>query len=474
MADPVGVSIAFAAAPLVADPAWTRIDTLAGCRVRGWQIDRGRPDEFSKTDVGTAVVRIVDLDGIFDPTNSTSPYDGLILPGKQAAIALQNPVTDVWFTMFRGHIESWTYRLDRTRQYMELELQLVDAFAILSRVELQVGVDGALPPYTGTPEAEKLAELAAGNVLYGETEGPVKDRLDAVAGDAKWPVALRDFFTGNVRVGPKAYPPGTSALAALFDAVDAEWPGVGNLWVSKDGLLTFRGRQARFRPDVAEYGIQKRTVGDPSAWEADEDVVPLSDIEWSIGNENVYNAASATPQGVGTGVGWRPLDPDLDPVENQYVTDAGLGADDPVRSITFDNLQTIEGIATGNDALEETRLFAQFYVDNYSTPALRISRLVFRSRALTAPNAAALWNHMCKCEISDLLTVQTRHPGSTPTYPSGHPTGGGFDDQFYVEGIHMTCRPGGDVPIIELSLDVSPRAHYTTNPFDADTDPIGP
>ena len=62
-----------------------------------------------------------------------------MLPGKQAAIALQNPVSDEWFTMFRGFVESWYYRLDQTRQYMELELQLVDGFAILSRAELGSG-----------------------------------------------------------------------------------------------------------------------------------------------------------------------------------------------------------------------------------------------------------------------------------------------------------------------------------------------
>ena len=69
-----------------------------------------------------------------------------------------------------------------------------------------------------------------------------------------------------------------------------------------------------------------------------------------------------------------------------------------------------------------------------------------------------MWNHLCKCEISDLLTLKTTHPG-----------GGGFSQDFYVEGLHYTGRPGTPtVPIVELSLDVSPRAHYTTNPFPGD------
>ena len=220
---------------MTADPTWTRIDTLAGCRVRDWTIDRGRPTEFDKTDTGTAVVRLVDREGLFDPTNTSSPYYGKMLPGKQAAIALQNPVSDEWFTMFRGFVESWYYRLDQTRQYMELELQLVDGFAILSRAELEVGEDGALP---------LPAEIAKGNVGYGDTDGTVKDRIDGILEDVGWPAALTDTFTGNVRVGPKAYGPGTSALDAIWDAVDAEFPGVANCWMSKDGLFMFRGRQA--------------------------------------------------------------------------------------------------------------------------------------------------------------------------------------------------------------------------------------
>src|SRR5262245_19480177 len=313
-----------------ADPVWTRIDTLSGCRVRGWTVDRGRPTEFDKTGTGTAVVRIVDRQGLFDPTNGSSPYTGKIVPGKQAAVALQNPVNSTWHTLFRGFVESWTYQLGRRRQHMELELQLVDGFAILARAELQVGVDGTLPPFSEFPPAQQTAlnELAAGNVLYGETTGTLSDRIQAILGDAGWPALLAeptvDIFTGNVNVCPKAYGPGTSALDALFDCADAEFPGVANLWIaagSRAGHLTFHGRQARFRPLVAQYGIKRYTVGDPSAWTTDSSVVPVAELEWSNGQDNLYNACSATPQWVGTGATIRPLDPELDNVAGQYVKD---------------------------------------------------------------------------------------------------------------------------------------------------------
>ena len=130
---------------MAVNPTWTRIDTLAGCRVTDWTIDRGRPNEFAKTGTGTAVVHIVDRAGLFDPTNTSSPYNGKIVPGKQAGIALVNPTTSTSFPLFRGFVEAWNYKLADTEQWFELELQLVDGFALLSRAELRVGIDGLLP-----------------------------------------------------------------------------------------------------------------------------------------------------------------------------------------------------------------------------------------------------------------------------------------------------------------------------------------
>jgi hypothetical protein len=473
VADPPGVSVAFADPWDEPDPTWTRLDTLAGCRVRSWTIDRGRPNEFAKTGTGTATVSIVDLDGLFDPTNATSPYYPYVLPGKQVAISLWNPVSDTWHIRFRGFVEAWRYRLARMRDHMELQLDLVDGFAMLARAELRVKVDGvtAINVTEGTPEEQleqerAFAELAAGNIIYAETVGPVGDRISSILGDIGWPYEWRvetpdpdaDIFTGNVRVGRKAYGPGTTALDALWDAADAEFPGVANLYCAADGHLRFRGRQARFRPTVAEYGITPYTVGDPSATTGDPDAVPVAELEWAIEDSQVYNACTATPQGVGTGDSWRELDPAKDDVAGQFVTDETSRAAYGLQSLTFDNLQTLEEIATGEGALAATRKFATYYVDNYKTPHPRISRLVFKTRRPGADHGSPLWQFLSNVEISDLLTVQTAHGG-----------GGGFLTDFYVEGIHYTCRPGPpEHAIAELSLDVSPRAHWDTSPWDID------
>ncbi len=470
MPDPPGVSIAFQDNWNVDAPTWTRLDTLDGCRVRGWTVDRGRPSEFEKTGTGTATIQLVDRAGLFDPTAAAPVY--LAAPALQVAISLRNPVNGTWHLVFRGFVEQWRYQLDRTRQYMAVELSCADGFSILSRAQLQPGRDGALPPFDEFSEdvAADLANLAAGNVLYGYTEGTLRDRLEAILGDVEWPpewmVQDIDLFTGNVRAAPKAYGPGTSALDALWDAVDAEFPGVGNLFCAANGHLWFRGRQARFRPDVAEYGIQRWTAADPSFTTGHADRVPIAELEWTLGNDNLFNVALATPEKVSAVGSFRPLNPTKDDVAGQLVTadDVGDTASIPVygrQSLTFDNLQTGLDIATGEGPMAAVKKVATYYVQNYKDPHPRISRLTFKTRRPDTILGPILWQFLCNVEISDLITVQSEHPG-----------GGGFNTDFYVEGIHYTCRPGNaDHPVVELSLDVSPRAHWTTNPFDEDPYP---
>lgn len=454
MADPVGLSVAFTAGPLVVSPTWTRIDTLPGINVQEWSISRGRPDEFSKTTTGTAEVRIADLDGQFDPTNAGSSYT--ITPDLQMAIALYDPVQLTWHTLFRGYIESVDYDIQSytyasgavSHGVVFVTISLVDAFGWLNDHELQpYPADGDVPPAG-----------SEGRVFYEETSGSVDDRIFAILADVGWPSGLTSIFSGNVDVCDTTYEPGTSALAALFDAADAEFPGVANLFVSKDGIVTFHGRQARFRPDVADYGINRRTVGDPSVTASDTSIAPIAELAFTLGKENIYNSVLITPQEKTSGV-----EPTEDEIRDQLLEDSGSKTLHGVKPLVFTDLLTLVGRATGNNGLEECELMAHYFIDNYAAdpPPPRISRMVFKAREPTARLADPLWKMICRCEISDLLTVQTAHKG-----------GGGFNTGYYVEGIRYSCRPANNrIHDITLEVDVSPQAFYTWNPFDTDPDP---
>lgn len=434
------VKIAFGDGPLVVSPTWTDLAALDGVTVQQWSIERGRRDELSKTGTGSATVHLIDREGVLDPTNGASPVFPDVLPDRQILIELYDPVQSEWQTRFRGHVESFDFTLaEVTESHFRVTIEAVDGFGFLNDHELEPGVAGDT----------LTADVAEGNVFY--EDGNVDDRILAILADVGWPSGLYEIFSGNVSVQETIYSPGTEALAALFDAADAEFPGVANVYCDREGIVTFHGRQARFRPDVAGYGIRRQDVGDFSATDSDATVCPIAEMSFDLGKTMIYNSVLAYPQGIAD-----------DDIAGQLVEDATSITAHGKKSLSFTDLLTAEGLATGNTANEETVAMATYYRDNYKDPLPRIRRMVFKSRMPDDRLAGPVWKMMCRSDISDLLTVVTGHPG-----------GGGFGDEgYYIEGLRQTCRPANpDVPYVELEVDVSPQALFDFNPFDSDPDP---
>ena len=242
MPSPVGVCVALDDDALADDPVWTRLDDPAGYRlVTGWQTSRGRQSELDKTGTGTSEVDMIDLAGILDPTNATGPFAGKLNPGLQAAIALRNPVTDTWSQIFRGFTGEWDGDLDPTARMQTVALQLADAFDVFTALEMTPGNQGDTAP----AESE-------GDIYYAATTGirQVANRINQALDDAGWPAAWRRIFTGNVQLQGSTYARLDQLLTVIQDAADAEFPGVANAYMSKDGLVVFHGRFARFTPEL--------------------------------------------------------------------------------------------------------------------------------------------------------------------------------------------------------------------------------
>jgi hypothetical protein len=434
-----GVAIAFDAAALTASPTWTRIDTIPHVSVQRWEIHRGRPTERDKTSVGSATITGIDTNGVLDPTNSGGTFYGKLNPVKQAGIALQNPVTSTWSTLYRGFVGDWNYELDTSEKFLTFDLSLVDALDILGDAEVIPDTAGNTVPAEST-----------GDVYY--TGQQVDDRIKAALADAalsagvtEWPAGLMTIFTGNVAVQGTVYSPRTPILQVIDDAADAEFPGVANRYVSKDGIVTFHGRYARFNPSNVSYGIQTWKVGDEAAFVSDSATAVISALRFTRGKTNLINAALATPNGIA----------DAD-IAGQFVSDATSIAAYGARSVAFENL-----ITGGGDelvplsALAEVKQYATYYVDNYKDPRTRVSQIEFRPSGTSGTRATALWALACGIELGDIVSLKTTHPG-----------GGGFNEDFFVEGISYTAVPmKASYPELTVTLDVSPKAYYDTDPF---------
>jgi len=382
---------------------------------------------------------------------------------KQAAIGLMNPVDGNWHTLFRGFVAGPDQELamwdGADHGLDQVSWNLVDAFDVLANVILTTGRHGHTPSLTGFPNI--YYQGTPSNLGAGEPDVfvHVDERIVKLLDDAGWPgtgntgrpgstAPLRNIFSGNVSVQGVVYGRVDSLLQALFDAADAEFPGVANIYVSKEGVVTFHGRYARFFPDRPGYGINRWYVGGHLEAAADPDVAPLAGpLRFYRSKDDVINSAMA-------------LAANDDPATTGVVIAADSASQTKYgyRSMNFENLLTSAGHDDADDPttrIVECNKFADYYVRNYKTPKTRVQTLRFRPRGFGTIGATAVWNLICGVELGDVVTLTTAHLG-----------GGGFGEDFYVEQIRCTAQPmRRDMHDITLELEVSPAGFYADNPF---------
>jgi hypothetical protein len=399
-------------------PTWVGVDG----NVISWSVDRGRTFETDETQTGVAEVTLVDAAGLFDVLNGLSPNAGHIKPLRQIQIKEVNPVTSATVTQFTGFIEDWDYTVDEAERQLTIVLSCVDGFDILANAEV-------VPNETGA-------------AVYARQQ--VDDAQRARLADAGWPSAKTDIFTGNVYVKPVIYQAGTDILTTLSECVKAEFPGVANHFMSKTGDYTFHGRKARFNPSDPTYNIATWLCGDKAGQAGHSSWGKIAELAWRNAKDKIVNACIALPEGVAAA-----------DVAGQLFIDSASIAEFGVRSLKYDGLLNDGNVNTGGTDLEDTLLIAKYYVDNFAQPLPQIVRLTFQSVDPADATNAGTWAILCGVEIGDLISLVTVNPG-----------GGGFNADFFVEGVHQRAEVGNSrFAKRTLTLDVSPRALYDTNPF---------
>lgn len=455
-----GIGVAFDDSALADDPTFTRLDERGGYQLAaGFTIERGRDDLTQAMATGTSSVALIDRDGLADPTNPTGPFYGKLLPRRQVKIMRWNPVTDTWSTRFKGFSKAWRYAIDPSGNLATGSLEIVDAFDFLASLVLTPGDQGDTPP----PES-------VGDIYFkgGPSTLPTepRDRINQALDDFGWPTGVnwRRIASGNVDLQDKIYERFSQALPVLQDAADGEFPWIANLLVRQverggygAGIVSFMGRYMRFFPEDPRFDIRFWNVGDGAAADADSSVVPFVDeLPFHISDEELYNVADPLPEGIA----------DTDAPGQLVKDDTSIDAYGRRPVPSLDNLQTYAGVdrsGISTTALEETKLFGQFLVDNYKDPRVRVDSITVRSRGTDHPNAAAIWDFLNNVELNDVVTLTTTHKG-----------GGGFDEDFYVDKITETDAPlhdkdRPDLHDVTMQLELSPRAYYDNNPFDVDT-----
>lgn len=430
------VLIALTDGPLEAAPTWTRFDDNANCRCAGFDIQRGRQSEFDVTETGRATVYFRDRN------QTTNDVD---LVGRQIVLQVYNPVDAEWVPQFRGHIDNITFDVSPSGVKSEVQFQCVDIFDYLGSVRFLL--DGSF----GDSTAQDSVGYAA---------GPADDRANDLLANAGIATSMKVVFTLNVDVNETWYDGSDNVLSALRDVVDAEFPGVGNVYVDKrggtdgtGGRVAIHGRFARFDPDGTAGGA---TAGawDFTRWDAatGEDVgttkAQIREFAFSYPRARIINSYLAYPRADENG-----LEFDRANIAALERTDATSITAYGYRGRSAPDLIIKEHKTNGNTGADECGLFGDFYVNNYSTPRRNVETVTFKSLRPTDSRADATWAVMTGMDISDILNLTVDE-------------GGVAGEDYYVEGIRMSVRPlGPDFDMVVVTPNLSPEAYYTDNVF---------
>ncbi len=462
------VFVAWDDGPLEPSPAWTRLDApgdgFPDQFISGFDTRVGRQSFLQQTDTGTATVYCNDRGGLFDDRNMSSPYQGK-LSGRQVLLQVLNPVTSTWESQFRGLLNDYSYDIDGSAAdangdpiNASIQLECVDMFDYLSGFGLTPGLAGVRPHVGGDD-----------GVWYAETTGSVGDRIIEILADCHIDPDLYVVASGNVNVQAVKYDPDQSALVALRDAADGEFPFLANIFCDRYGRFCFRGRYSSFYPDdvaaepSSDWPFMRWPLGDGKAIEAN----PLrGQLRTPFGyvrqRSDLINVATCYPQNT-----------PQEKMPNQvFGNDPSILAYGTHTAPPMTDLLTASnGNVSGNDRYQECFDFAKLLVTNKKDPILNVTQVTLKSIDPDDARAAATWGPLAGADISDIVNVAVGYPGGTGL------VGDSPQDDFYIEGKAMQVRPlagedaYGGMDDVTLALNVSravwkmDRTGIFPNPF---------
>lgn len=216
--------------------------------VRSVTIRRGRSRTLQKFTAGNATVVLDNraANGAkYDPTNTSSPYYGSVVPGKQITITRDGIV------LYVGNTADWNYSYDVNGDAVA-EPSAVDGLAYLAQQTLSAGT--ATSQLTG-------------------------DRVTTILNAVGWPVTQRSISAGQATLDADVVAEGTNALAYLEKVADVSEPGA--VFIDASGLVAFRDRT-----DLQDASVSSVAFGGTG--------IPYQSCEVVYGTEEMTNAVSVT------------------------------------------------------------------------------------------------------------------------------------------------------------------------------------
>jgi hypothetical protein len=228
--------------------------------VQSVEITRGKDAQtqvYEFFDAGTCALEISDFTSKFLPDEPLSPYFPNVTPLRQVRISADwSGANNV---IFRGFVDRWDVQWQPKQQYSLVRATSTDATKLLANFDTEfTGVDG----------------------------DTAWERVEDMLLDKSWPSDFTDIDTdGNFALLVED----TSDRRPLLPNLqEYQFTEVGALFVSKEGRVTWRN-QALANPTSAQS--PDFTFSDTAA----SGQVPVTEIEYGISDDTVYNTVSITP-----------------------------------------------------------------------------------------------------------------------------------------------------------------------------------
>jgi hypothetical protein len=233
--------------------AFTTVDVPL---VQQVSIRRGRSDLDQDFGAGTATVQFLDTNGDWNPQNTSGPYFGDLVPGRQLQIRAVSG--GVGYNLFAGYITSYDLTYEIGSPVATVTVEAVDALRLLSLASL-----------------DTVSGTAAGD-LPGER---INDLLDEVS----WPVTARDIEHGSVTL--QADPGGVRSVLGAMRTVEGS--ELGGLFVDSSGRVVFKSRQ----------GLAQAAIASPLQFSDQGTNLPYSSLDFAFDDVEIINDVTVTREG---------------------------------------------------------------------------------------------------------------------------------------------------------------------------------
>jgi hypothetical protein len=231
-------------------------------QVQAVSIQRGRNANADQFQAGTASIRIADINGDFNPENSSSPYAGLLLPLRKVTITATDNNTGLVYPLFAGYITGYNF------------------------TQAQVVGEVSYTTLTAS-DGFRLLNMGTVSTVTGATAGQLSGaRVTKILDQIAWPNSMRDIDAGQTTLQAD---PGTTrtALNALQTVETSEY---GAVYIDASGNVTFQDR-----------ALTSSSIGGTATVFADDGSgIQYQNVRWVLDDSLVYNKASITATGLAT------------------------------------------------------------------------------------------------------------------------------------------------------------------------------